>query len=164
MNAIVGFTEQVLKTPLNHDQVDQLEIVKKSSYHLLKVINEILDLSKLGAGKLDLETIPFLFFRRDFHPAFHDFVMESFAAHGYKPIWGPMQEGLQTMWSLTAEGQGWSFAFKSQRTNPPPGLVSIPIEGFSIPWGINILTRKGESRPTTIAVIALLHSAADLAH
>lgn len=107
----------------------------------------------------DLETVPFLFFRREFHPAFHDFVMETFAAHDYFPIHGPQQEGLQTMWSLTAEGQGWSFAFGSQGVDAPPGLVAVPIDGFSIPWGVNILTRRDESRATTLAVIDLLMKA-----
>ncbi len=108
----------------------------------------------------DLAEIPFLFFRREFHPAFHDFVMETFASHEYSPVSGPQQEGLQTMWSLTAEDQGWSFAFGSQGVEPPQGLVYVPIEGFSIPWGIQMLSRKGESRATTLAVIDLFRKAA----
>lgn len=107
----------------------------------------------------DLDAVPFLFFRREFHPAFYDFVMASFASHDYFPVLGPQQEGLQTMWSLTAEGQGWSFAFGSQGVDSPPGVVALPIEGFSVAWGVNILTRKDESRATTLAVIDLLMKA-----
>jgi len=59
MNAIIGFTEQVIKSPLSNQQKEQLEIVKKSSDHLLKIINEILDLSKLGTGKYEFEHIAF---------------------------------------------------------------------------------------------------------
>jgi signal transduction histidine kinase/DNA-binding response OmpR family regulator len=59
MNAIIGFTDQLMKSDLDAQQAEQLSIVKKSGDHLLKLINEILDLSKLGAGKLRFEHIPF---------------------------------------------------------------------------------------------------------
>ena len=108
----------------------------------------------------DIGNFPFLFFPREFHPAFYDFVIATFAECGYSPVMGPKQEGLLTIWSLAAEGEGWSFGFGSQGIDPPPGLVAVPIDGFSIPWGIDMLTRKGESRPTTLTVIALLLKAA----
>jgi len=108
----------------------------------------------------DLTNVPFLFFRRDFHPAFHDYLMEAFRSHGYRPLEGPMQEGLQTMWSLCAAGEGWSLGFGGQRKDPPPGLVAVTIKGFSLPWGVVLLTRHGESRPTALAVIDLLTHAA----
>lgn len=59
MNAISGFTEQVLKSPLDSEQKDQLEIVKKSADHLLKIINDILDFAKIQAGKLSMEQVGF---------------------------------------------------------------------------------------------------------
>ncbi|MCB0429592.1 MAG: response regulator [Flavobacteriales bacterium] len=59
MNAIVGFTEQVLQSNLRPEQKEQLDMVKKSADHLLRIINEILDYSKLEAGKLELEYIGF---------------------------------------------------------------------------------------------------------
>jgi signal transduction histidine kinase/DNA-binding response OmpR family regulator/CHASE3 domain sensor protein len=59
MNAIAGFTEQIAKGPLTPEQRDQLNMVQKSTEHLLYIINEVLDFSKLTAKKLKLETIPF---------------------------------------------------------------------------------------------------------
>jgi DNA-binding transcriptional LysR family regulator len=108
----------------------------------------------------DLADIPFVFFRREFHPAFHDYVMEIFREHGYRPIVGPMQEGLGTMWSLVAEGEGWCFASGAERKDPPAGLVGVPIEGLSIPWGVNLLTRRDESHSTPVTVTNLLRHAA----
>jgi signal transduction histidine kinase/ActR/RegA family two-component response regulator len=59
MNAITGFTRQVLQTSLTDQQRGQLEIIKKSQEHLLHIINDILDYSKLEAGKFRFVEIDF---------------------------------------------------------------------------------------------------------
>lgn len=53
MNIISGYLGQVLKTPLNPEQKDHIDIVKKSADHLLQLLNNLLDLSKLQADKLE---------------------------------------------------------------------------------------------------------------
>lgn len=59
MNAVLGMTNLVLETPLSIKQKKYLEAINKSSQNLLVIINDILDLSKLEAGKMELEMIPF---------------------------------------------------------------------------------------------------------
>jgi PAS domain S-box-containing protein len=59
MNGIIGFTDLVLTTSLQHSQRDYLENVKKSAYGLLDIINDILDFSKLEAGKLRIDNTTF---------------------------------------------------------------------------------------------------------
>jgi DNA-binding transcriptional LysR family regulator len=107
----------------------------------------------------ELASEPFLFFRREFHPAFHDYLMDLFRSRNFHPVLGPMQEGLQTMWAMIAAGQGWSLGFGRQRDDPPPGIVVVPVNRISIPWGVVILTRRDESRPVTLAVIDLVSRA-----
>jgi signal transduction histidine kinase/CheY-like chemotaxis protein/HPt (histidine-containing phosphotransfer) domain-containing protein len=59
MNAIAGFTEQIDKGPLTSEQKEQLTMVRKSIDHLLYLINDVLDFTKLQSGKLKLESIGF---------------------------------------------------------------------------------------------------------
>ena len=59
MNAVLGMTHLMLDTPLSEKQKNYMTAVKNSSENLLVIINDILDLSKLEAGKLELEQIPF---------------------------------------------------------------------------------------------------------
>ena len=59
MNAIIGMTDLVLHTTLNEEQREHLNIVQNASQSLLELINSILDLSKIEAGKIIMEQIPF---------------------------------------------------------------------------------------------------------
>ncbi len=59
MNAILGMSHLALKTKLDDRQRDYLTKVQQSGQHLLGIINDILDLSKIEAGKLDLEISEF---------------------------------------------------------------------------------------------------------
>ena len=59
LNGIIGFTELLKGTPLNVEQNDFLDIIHTSSNHLVGIINDILDYSKIGAGKVEIEEMPF---------------------------------------------------------------------------------------------------------
>lgn len=59
LNGVIGFAQQLLKTRLNHNQIDYLKTIEGSAGNLLNIINDILDFSKLEANKFKLEHIPF---------------------------------------------------------------------------------------------------------
>jgi signal transduction histidine kinase/FixJ family two-component response regulator len=59
LGAILGFSEQLSKQSLTAEQQYFVEAIKSSSDFLLSTVNEILDLSKIEAGKLEVESIPF---------------------------------------------------------------------------------------------------------
>ncbi len=59
MNAIIGFTKVVLKTDLSAKQKEYLTAIKISGDALIVLINDILDLAKVDAGKMSFEQTPF---------------------------------------------------------------------------------------------------------
>jgi PAS domain S-box-containing protein len=59
MNAIIGFTKVLLKTDLSEKQKEYLNAIKMSGDALTVLINDILDLAKVDAGKMTFEQTPF---------------------------------------------------------------------------------------------------------
>ncbi|WPL16813.1 Signal transduction histidine-protein kinase BarA [Thiorhodovibrio winogradskyi] len=62
MNAIIGYAHLIRRDPLTQRQSEQLQKLSDSAQHLLQVINDVLDLSKIEAEKIELE-------EEDFEPA-----------------------------------------------------------------------------------------------
>ena len=78
LNGIVGFTKFLTSTDLDEEQHDFVQIIRKSSEDLLSIINDILDISKIENGHVELEEI--------FFNPMEEFenVIESYAANASK--------------------------------------------------------------------------------
>ncbi|GAB3589832.1 hypothetical protein GCM10027345_43970 [Hymenobacter daeguensis] len=59
MNGVLGMARQLTKTSLDHTQQELLRIIQTSGEHLLSVLNEVLDLTKISSARLELEQVAF---------------------------------------------------------------------------------------------------------
>lgn len=59
MNAVLGFASTLLDTKLDADQRGSVVAIHEAGDHLLRIVNDILDFSRLDAGRFELEAIPF---------------------------------------------------------------------------------------------------------
>ena len=59
LNGILGFTQLLKESKMSEEQHEFLLVIEKSSDHLLRIVNDILDLSKIKAQKIELEEIEF---------------------------------------------------------------------------------------------------------
>jgi len=57
MNAVIGMSTLLLQSGLTNEQADLAKTINKGADHLLAIINDVLDLSKIEAGMLDLESV-----------------------------------------------------------------------------------------------------------
>jgi PAS domain S-box-containing protein len=102
MNAILGFTRVLLRDrSLNSEQEENLKIVERSGEHLLTLINQILDISKIEAGKITLNP-------------------KSFDLLG-------MLEDLDDVFRLKAKEKGLNLVWELEE-NLPPYIVTDPLK------------------------------------
>ncbi|MGE5802669.1 MAG: LysR substrate-binding domain-containing protein [Gemmatimonadota bacterium] len=102
-----------------------------------------------------LADVPFLFMDRAYQPEFYDRVFGALAELGLHPRTEATYDALHTAWALVAQGKGWTLGFESHRRRAPAGTSAVQIAGFSLPFGIDLLSRRGESAPTVVAVASL---------
>ena len=131
---------------------DAVRCALLSRDHPLASRDEI-SLSQLG-------DLPFLFMPRSLYPAFYDRIMTLFAAHDFRPRIEQSYEGLETSWSLARRGQGWCIGFHTSLRYPPAGLVAVRVRELNLPWGIDMMYRRDETRAMVLGVTALIRSVA----
>ena len=108
----------------------------------------------------ELGDLPFLFMSRSLYPAFYDRVMTLFATHDFQPRIEQPYEGLETTWSLARRGEGWCLGLNTSLRFPPAGLAAVRVRELNLPWGIDMLYRRDETRALVLGVTALIRSVA----
>ncbi len=64
LNGIIGLTEVLDDTPLSKEQKEFVSMIRESSNNLRVIVNDVLDVSKMNAGKMELESIDFDLFSK----------------------------------------------------------------------------------------------------
>jgi len=64
LNGIIGMTEVLDETSLSQEQKEFVSMIRESSNNLRVIVNDVLDVSKMNAGKMELESIPFDLFTK----------------------------------------------------------------------------------------------------
>jgi len=100
MNGVLGMAALLAKTRLNPQQQEFVRTIRSSGTHLLGVLNDVLDVSKIHSGKLEMESV-----------AFH--------------LHDSMQQAVATL-TLQAQEKGLVFGFKPFATNEAPWVLSDP--------------------------------------
>lgn len=81
LNALMGLTRMLMESPLNADQSSWLTLMDNSAHELLDLLNNILDLSRIEAGKLDIENLRF-----DLHQALEQTIVPYAEQAGEKAL------------------------------------------------------------------------------
>jgi DNA-binding transcriptional LysR family regulator len=133
-----------------------------------RVLDDPLEVALVGAGQAlarrqeitpaDLMDTPFLFADRSFDTAFYDRVLAALAAAGLRPRIDATYDDRAAVWALVAQGKGWTVGFHSQLGRAPVGTVAVRIAGFTVPFGVQLLTRRNESSPHVRAVASLFRA------
>jgi DNA-binding transcriptional LysR family regulator len=131
---------------------DAVRCALLSRDHPLAGRDEI-SLSQLG-------DLPLLFMPRSLYPAFYDRIMTVFATHDFRPRIEQSYEGLETTWSLARRGEGWCIGFHTSLLYPPAGLAAVRVRELNLPWGIDMMYRRDETRAMVLGVTALIRSVA----
>jgi two-component system, sensor histidine kinase and response regulator len=90
LNGIMGMTQLALETNLTEEQREYLELAKNSSDALLNLINDILDLSRIEAGRLTLDPVDF---------NIHSLVGETVRAFAFRAH----EKGVELIYTITAD-------------------------------------------------------------
>lgn len=143
MNAILGMSDLLMETNLDDKQNKYVTAIKKSSENLLLIINDVLDFSKLEAGKVELENVPF-------KP--HDVFQDVYNTLKFKAE----EKGLEFKWNISDDIEtvlwGDNFRLYQILMNLAGNAIKFTEKG-SITMELSLLQDYGEHQKVRYKVI-----------
>jgi DNA-binding transcriptional LysR family regulator len=109
----------------------------------------------------ELATTPLLFVGREVNPWFYDDLHDAFAAADFSPRLERELNGLELVWALVAQGQGWSIASMTRGSDPPQGVVTLRLTDFALPYVVQVAHRHDETRAGVLALVDAIQRGAE---
>ena len=109
----------------------------------------------------DLQYVPFIFPSREETPPFYDVMMHHLDEAGARPRTHLAYSGIKTITAMIAQGLGWTAGARSFIGHEPAGTAFVRVSDLRLPWGVELLYRKDESRAAILATIDAVIEVAD---
>jgi len=109
----------------------------------------------------ELATTPLLILAREVNPWFYDDLHDAFAAVNFSPQLEREVNRLQLVWALVAQGQGWCIASATRGSEPPQGVVALRLTDLALPYDVQVVHRRDETRAGVLALVDAIQRAAD---
>jgi DNA-binding transcriptional LysR family regulator len=109
----------------------------------------------------DLANEDFIWFRRSPGLSLHDLLLEACARLGFEPRIALEGYNSETVFQFVASGMGVGFVPASQLGAEPAGVALRPVAGFSAPYLLRLVWRRGAASPLLDAFIAVVRACRD---
>lgn len=131
LNSIIGITDTLAETSLNTQQSSFIEILQKANLQLMTLINDILDLSKVEAGEIELQPLPF---------KLSTLLEELESVLGFRA----REKGLYLTFSIGSDMDEYYFGDADRIRQVLMNLINNAIK-FTTRGGVTVAVRKNES-------------------
>jgi signal transduction histidine kinase/CheY-like chemotaxis protein len=138
LNGVIAMTEILLESPLNQEQRMQVEIARSAADQLLQVIGDVLDVSKMESGALELESVPF-----DLGPLVEN-AGQTFAAKAHG-------KGIELCVDLDGCAEGWCVGDPTRLRQILLNLVNNAVK-FTDQGAVALTVRGRPSGPGCVAL------------
>ena len=143
LNALMGLTRLLMDSPLNPEQKNWLELMDSSAHALLSLLNDVLDLSRIEAGKLSVEQVRF-----DLHQALQDVG----ALYAEQARAKPLEWSLELSPALPAQMQGDPGRLRQVLTNLLSNALKFTPRGGRIQVTADLASSAGGARQLRLQV------------
>ena len=103
----------------------------------------------------DLAALPFLIVTPQAGTDYYQRAMRILEVADINPSTVVAFDGMKSAWDHIAHGKGWSFGLHRHQAQAPAGCAAVPIEGLAVPWGLDLMWRRGERVPAIQQLVGI---------